>query len=203
VSAADDHPPYCECKVGESCWKAQLPGVPFEIGEYWGGDGDSDQKSIRELTEYLNRRFIKKFAEDAGVALIEGEAENYRRLLTADDVDEGTREEARGKLDREGVDVDSLEAALVTQPTVYRHMTTCLGLEHERPELSHDEAEQRIGGALDRLRNTVLATLRQLGYEEDVESASIGVNVVCAHCGDVYDVFQYLSRRGCRCDESD
>lgn len=193
----------CQCKVAETAWAYRLSGLPQELGEYWGTDKDDhDRQSITDITAYLNRMTIEAACEQAGMDLIDGEAENFRRLLMDDDVDSGTQEEARGKLTRHGVNVDVLEDNLVAPATVYRHLTKCLGLEHQREALTPDSGIRRVSDSRDHLKSVVRGTLDRLGHGPAVDSVTVGVKVTCAHCGRVHDAFRLIEEAGCDCQQS-
>lgn len=189
---------YCSCKVGESSWKCDLPGLPFEIGDYWTQE-TAVQWSINSITEHLNRQFIIAFCDRSSMDLLDKEAELYRSLLMDDNVSEGTREEARGKLNRHGVNVDALEECFVTETTVYRHMQKCLNIEYEKPPLTTAEAIDRLGTHLDRFRGATATLLSESGQNEDAFRVSVDVNVVCEHCGTIHDGFAYIKQEGCNC----
>lgn len=194
-------PDYCTCKVGEVAWRIDEPNLPHELGDYWTPDDESERWTVREMTTYLNRLVVEKFCQSANFELVEGEADNYRRLLRSEgDVDEGTREEARGKLSRQGVDVEALEDSFVGTSTVYRHLQNCLGHEFERPDFTTRDAIDRTGVAIDTCRNTISGALSRLDFDEDeISSLTLSAQVSCPHCTEIYDIFEFINNDGCDC----
>lgn len=198
---SEDESPYCTCKVGDVAWRIDEPGLPQELGEYWTPGDDSERWTVREITAHLNRLVVETFCRCVDFELVDGEADNYRRLLRGEsDVDAGTRAEARGKLSRHGVDVDALEESLVGTSTVYRHLQNCLGHEFERPDVTTQAAIDRTGVAIDTCRNTISGTLSRLDFdEEDIRSLTLSATLSCRHCHHVYDVFEFIDNGGCDC----
>lgn len=201
---ADADPP-CGCKVGRVAAEHGLGDIHREFVRRWEGEEDS----VRALAEEFNRRLLRAGVERAGRTPLDGEIETLYRTLTADDVDAGSRTQARERLRRDGVPVEDLEDAFVSHQTVYRHLTDCLGASREP---AHEDADSRIAAWRDRLRSlqarTERVTERGIDQLRSADAVSVGsfdvyveVNVQCEDCGRFYTVEAFLDERACDCAE--
>ncbi|WP_254538553.1 rod-determining factor RdfA [Halomarina litorea] len=116
----------------------ELTGMGADLEARWT-DEEGDRMSLRELADYFNRRLLAAAMEDARMRPVDGEVENTYRLLTAKDVDAGNRTTARRRLEREGVDVESLDHDFVSHQAVYTYLTGERGV--ESPERGGDPLE--------------------------------------------------------------
>ena len=70
--------------------------------------------SLRELADLFSQRVVRVAMEHAGIQVFEGEAENVYQLLSDDEVSVGCCVQAERRLEREGLDVDSLTSDFVS-----------------------------------------------------------------------------------------
>jgi len=189
----------CGCKVGRVAAAHGLGGIHDELARRW-----LDGESVRDLAAAFDRRVLRARFEQSGRVPIEGEIGNLYRVLTDDDVDAGSRTQARERLRQNGVDVDDLDDQFVSHQTVYRHLVDCLGVEKDTARGSS------VGTWRDRLLSLQTRTARvtergldQLRNADDVSLGSfdvlVDVRVFCEDCESVYTVEEFLDRRRCDC----
>lgn len=142
---------------------------------------------------------------EEGKQLLEGEVENIYRLLTDEDVGTGDRTRVRRRLEREGVDVESLMEDFVTYQAIRSYLRGTRGVEYTpdqtdpvKRELSNvRQLEGRVDsvteGKLDQLRDADHITL------DDFRSI-VSVQVYCEDCNTQLGVEELLERGGCGCD---
>ena len=171
----------CDCKVGRVADLYGLSDLDRELRTRWTGDG-REKHSLRELERYLNRRVLAAALRSAGVDTLQGEVENLYGLLTGDDASEGVRVEARRRLERDGVDPESVEDDFVSHQTIHTHLRECLDVDHDPGG----------GASLERLRD---------GGELDMDGFDVyvDVRVACEACGRFHEIGSLFENGGCEC----
>jgi hypothetical protein len=185
-----------------------LEGLGTTLVDRWTGESD-ERWSLRDLADDVNQRLLEAALRDAGEQPLEGEVENYYRLLREDDVSAGARTEARGALERTGIDVEALQSDFVSHQAVHTYLT-------DRQEVSFESAsdEERLESAratVRRLQNrtetvseNTIGGLRDAGILDLDEFAVItDLGVVCDACGTRYDLDSLLEQGGCECQQED
>ena len=180
------------------------PGFGERLERRW--TADADRMSLRDLADLFNRRVLDAAMTRADMSMVDGEVDNFYRLLTGDDVSSGMRTEARSRLDREGVDVDQLERDFVTYQAIRTYLREFRGAEYE--QTSDAERVDAVTDTIQRLRTRLRSvTTRSLEQLRDTERIALGgfrlfvdVEVLCEDCGAQYRVDDLLARGGCDCE---
>ncbi len=195
-------------KVERVIEEYDLHGLGSTLVDRWTGEAD-ERSSLRDLAAAVNRRILEATLREAGEQPLEGEVENYYRLLRGDDVSAGARTEARSALERAGVDVDALISDFVSHQAVHTYLT-------ERQEASYEGASE--AERLDSARSTVrrlqsrtetvtentVAGLRDADILRLAEFTVIAdVSVICEVCGSQHDPDTLLDQGGCDCQVDD
>jgi hypothetical protein len=191
-------------KVERVIEEYHLHGLAAELAERWTAPS-AERDSLRELARYVNRRILEAALAEAGVDVLEGELENYYRLLTDDDVSAGRRTEARSRLEHDGVDVDAVEGDFVSHQAIHTFLTERAGVSFEGA--SSEERIERTRESLERLQGRVETVaennLDRLAGTEDLDIGDVSVllslDVVCNDCGQRYDLAELLEVGGCEC----
>lgn len=168
----------------------------------WTAAGD-DRASLRDLADAFNRRLLECRLAAADVDTLAGEAGNTYRLLTDDDVGAAASTRARRRLEREGVDVDALEAEFVSYQAVRTYLTQHRGVQYEPTAESATSAADTIGRLRSRLASVTESKLESARRTDDVTlggyHVSVAVSVTCRDCGRQAPVERLLDRGGCTC----
>jgi hypothetical protein len=184
-----------------------LGGLGDELERRWTG-ARGDRESLRSLADRFNRAVLRSALDEAGASPLDGEVENTYRLLRGDDVSTGMRTEVRRQLERDGVDLDSVEADFVSHQAIHTYLRDHRGAELETEEQSRVEKEaetiRRLQGrvsvvtesGLTRLKNADDITLGDFDVLTDVQ-------VYCSDCGSQYEAVELVERGGCDCDRDD
>lgn len=168
---------------------------------------EAERSSLRDLADYVNLELLSTEMSEAGMQPLDGEIENVYRLLTEDDVSGADRTRMRRRLEREGVDVDTLLEDFVTYQAVRTYLT-----DHRDAEYTPPERDRRADGAenIQRLRGrTSTVTEGKLEQLRDGGEITLGdfrtvvdITVLCEDCGGQYEVTELLERGGCDCPDS-
>lgn len=192
-------------KVGRVLSKYDLIGVHDDLPDRWLGNG-RESRSLRSLADEVNRAILRRAMEAADLTSLEGEVRNTYRLLTADDVSPGMRTEQRNQLERDGVDVDTVESDFVTYQAVYSYLTEVLDVskgkgESEEPEQKHADRINRLRNRTEAVTENSVNSLVEKGCL-DVASPTVSVNiqVFCDECARQYSFSEILAEGGCECD---
>jgi len=194
-------------KVGRVVSEYGLDEFHEKLPDMWLGES-GDPVSLRTLAERLNVALLRRAMEQAGADPLDGEAENAYRLLTEDDVSAGVRTQQRNRLQREGIDVESLESDFVTHQAVHTYLTQVLDVSKERtdetdPAEKHEQRVQRLRSRTEAVTDNSLAELR------DADDLTLGdfnvvvdIQVYCRDCGTQYELGQLFRNGGCDCELS-
>ena len=194
------------CKVGAVAERYELTDLDERLRDRW--TAGENRVGVRELADDVNTLMLRSVLRWNREGALEGEPENYYRLLTDDDVSRGVRTEARSRLRDRGVDVDALENRFVSHQTVYRHLTGCLDLDRDAAPADPGAAlRDGIGTvrALQRRTETVatdtLERLRRDGQFHVGElDVLVDVVVSCRDCGERLPLSESLAGRSCDCE---
>jgi hypothetical protein len=177
--------------------------VGAELERRWTADDPDERQSLRELASYFNRRILAAALADTGVQPLDGEVSNLYRLLTGDDVSVAERTRAERQLERDGVDVDELQADFVSYQAIRTYLTSHRDAEYDRDE---GESLERALESIQRLRSRTASVaesrLEQLRESDRLSLGSprvtVDVRVLCEDCGAQFDVGD-LDGDGCDC----
>lgn len=195
-----------------------LEQLPAELAERWSADVAA-RNSLRDLAALFNRRVLAAAIARAGENLVDGEAANYYRLLTDEDVSSGRRLEVRRRLEGLGVDVSAVEGDFVSHQTVHNYLlradstgaTSDDGGDRAGTTGPDDHGDaaanvlatiERLQGRLDAVVQDNLSRLRSSGrlalgrFEVIVQ-----VSVICQDCGASKRMSELVRDGGCECDQ--
>jgi len=193
-------------KVAKNIDKYDLDeSVGDELERLWTAE-KPQRRSLRDLAELFNKRLLKSARATAGMSNMSEDVENLYHLLTADDVSSGMQTEARSRLERNGVNVEQLEADFVTYQAIRSYLTEYRGAEYERS--AENDSVESVLSAVQRLRSRLELVVE--GNLERLRSAGtltlgefhlfVDVDVLCEDCGAQYGVVELLDRGGCDCE---
>jgi hypothetical protein len=176
------------------------------LHQRWTGAGKQKQ-SIRDLTQYFNKAILEQYLIEADVEVLDGEVDNFYRLLSGDG-SRGMETQAHRKLERMGINVETLMDDFVSHQTIYRHLTSCLDAEKE-DALTNQERIERERKRIGRLQNKSEAvseeTLARLRRSDAITLGSFDVivnfRVTCEECGVHRKITDVIQQGGCDCQQ--
>lgn len=190
-------------KVARLLETYDLEGVGDELAEAWVGEA-GERKSLRELAEYLNKRLIEQMLEQAGAEPYPGEVDTIYAAVTDDETSRGLEQEVRGRLERTGVDFESLSGDLVSYQAVRTYLNSDRGIEYAREERDPiDTTRTQIQRLIGRLRAVSEQRIDDLESSGELTLGSynllVNVQLYCEDCGRQYSVEEVLENGGCDC----
>lgn len=96
----------------------------------WTGTGATEAVGYRTLTDWFNRRLLRRVYDERGRETLAGRVEHDYEALTGDD--ELRRGEVAESLADDGIDAGKLREAMVSWGTMRTHLQGCLGGQKER-----------------------------------------------------------------------
>jgi len=183
-----------------------LNEIGHEMERLWTASGEN-RLSLRDLADYFNQHLLEAAMANVGMQPLSGEVENIYQLLTGDDVSEAERTRARRRLEREGVDVESLLTDFVTYQAVRTYLMKHRGAEYTPDDRDRTVVEteniQRLRG---RIAKVTDSKLKQLRNSDDLYLGEyrtlVDINVLCENCSGQYGIEELLERGGCDCAET-
>lgn len=194
--------PATRYKVGRVLAEYDLTQLQENLPGLWLGE-EGDQQSLRSLAHRINRDILEAAMANAGLTPLEGEVENYYRLLTDKDVSSGDRTQAQRALERDGVDVDTVVNDFVTHQAVHTFLQKYHGAERTVTKKDPRETVERLRGRLQAVTRDAVESSRN----NDTESFAdflvvVNIEVICKACGERVEASEVLSGATCSCGES-
>lgn len=200
MTDGDDAP---RSKVARLLDEYGLDGLGDELEARWTATGDAHW-SLRRLAAHVNEELVRERLRDAGTNPSSTRVESVVDALTSDE-SAADRTQVRRRLERDGVDADSLERDLVTYQAVRSYLQDYRGATYDpdtrdRVEAAADAVEKLRGrlvsvteSKLDALRSTSRLSLGEFRVMVDIQ-------VLCTDCQRQYGVRELLTEGGCECD---
>jgi hypothetical protein len=151
----------------------------------WTGTGDRRAMGYRSLTEWFNKRLLKRVYDEHGRETLGARLDSDYEVLQGDD--DLVRAELVASLRADGVDGDRLADDLVSWGTMRTHLQTCLDGEKESEPASTDwelaSVETATEVAADKAE-TAVSALAEKGRLADGADAGVAVQVwlSCGSC---------------------
>jgi len=165
---------------------------------------DHEGAGLRRLETRLNIWILKYAMIQHGMTVLDGEEENYHRLLTDDSVLEGARRDARRELEEAGIDVDEVTDDFVSYQTIRKHLNKCLGEDTSRnytPNPQNDR--QNIEKLRKRVVNVVEKSINRLRNHDIIQMGTphvrVSIKVKCGDCGRTHILRSLFESRECPC----
>ena len=194
-------------KVERVAREYSLDGLGDELVQRWAGE-EGEQWSLRELADLVNQRIVQAAQSQAGIHLLDGEAENFYRLLTDDDVTAGMRTDARRSLMENGVNVDALEDAFVSYQSVYNYLTKHRGVSREAQQSAERTVEREIESVRKlqaRLQKVTTDVVDRWKRNDAVDlneyDVEVDVRVTCPDCDVRLTPSALAEAAGCDCQD--
>lgn len=189
-------------KVARLLDEYDLDGLGAELERRW--TADEDRWSLRDLASLFNRRLLEAALDRANVQTLDGEVANVYRLLTSDEVTSADRTRVRRRLERDGIDVDTLVDDFVTYQAIRTYLKEDRGAEYTPDETDPIERElgnvRQLRGRVDSVTEGKVEQLRDADHLTLGEFRTIvDVQVYCEDCNTQLAVETLLERGGCNC----
>lgn len=202
--SAEPSSPGPEPKVIRVLREYKLEGFDDRLVEGWLGE-DGDRRSLRELAAELNRAILGAGMRRVGLQPLDGEAENLYRLLTSDEVTAAQQTEAETRLERAGLDPDTLRRDFVSHQAVHTHLREQRGIQlpgADGPDRKTRTAEniQRTAGRLRTITERALEEVPNKELDVGDPEVFVSVQVYCDDCGRQFDLDELFSQGGCDCE---
>ncbi|SEW29899.1 rod-determining factor RdfA [Natrinema salifodinae] len=148
----------------------------------WRGTDGHSEVGYRTITEWFNKRLLKRVYDEQGRESIESQLDGDYQALTADD--ELVREETIERLSAVGIDGEQVHGDMVSWGTMKKHLTECLNGTKERATARTDWERNSIAVAQEVVIEKVdeaLSSLATKGELDGVSSSSVEVQLHL-HC---------------------
>lgn len=182
-----------------------LDEIGNELERRWTGQ-NGDRDGLRTLADVFNRRLLRRAMIDAGFDPLDGEAKNYYRLLTNDDVSQGLKTEAQRRLQQAGIDVEELHTHFVTYQAIRTYLTEVRGATYDSTDstMSVEATQNSLGRLVGRSTTVVEQKLTRLRSTDRIAlgpfQVRASITVYCEACETQHGVTELLARGGCDCD---
>lgn len=181
-----------ECKVDEVIRRYDLDtadpryeSLDEGLLNRWTGSEDRDAAGYRTLTEWFNKRLLRRVFDRHGRETFGDRIDNDYEALTSDD--DLVREDAIADLESDGIDGAAVRDDMVSWGTMRTHLQECLDGTKERPTSSSDWERETVAMAQSFATDKVesaLSSLSTKGRLAGVEESTVVVQIQlqCDHC---------------------
>ncbi|ELY43769.1 rod-determining factor RdfA [Natronorubrum tibetense] len=191
-------------KVARLLEKYDLEGVGDELEAQW--THPDDRKSLRALADSFNERLLRASLDAERIDTITEDVGHLYELLDRTTGSRGEQLQARRRLERDGVDVETLVDDFVSYGAIRSYLTSYR--DASLPETTDGDVRRTERNAIEGLRQrTVAVTESKLARLRNTDRLDIGshrvlanVQVVCEDCHSQYDISELLEAGGCDCD---
>lgn len=189
-------------KVQRVIEKYDVPELSDELERRWT---QSDGESLRELADYFNTEVLAAALTDTGQQRLEGEASHYYNLLTDDDVTAGMRTQTERRLEREGIDVESLTDDFVSHQAIHTYLTKFRDVKYPQEEAGNrvESARETLQQLRSRTQAVTDTTIDSLQKNDGVDigdfNVFVSIQVMCKDCQRQYDFDELLEEGRCQC----
>jgi len=191
-------------KVARVIRDYDLSGLGTHLEEAWTGVG-GERTSLRDLADEFNKRVLEAALRDVGGSTLDFEVAGTYESLRSDSKPDVVR--AHRRLEREGVDPESLERDFVTHQAIHTYLTEAR--EATLPEDDGDAVERKVEtieklqGRVTAVTESTISSLASSGaLDRDGYDVLVDVRTVCPECGSDYSVAALFRQGGCGCQES-
>lgn len=193
-------------KVARLIEEYELDNLGAEMERLWTAESD-ERRSLRDLAEIFNQKLLEKEMVDAGLETLDGEVQNFYRLLTGSDVRKADQMRTQRRLEREGLDVDALIKDFVTYQAIRNYLKEVRGAEFtpnkQDPLERETENIQKLRGRVASVTEGKLELLREGNHLKiGTFRTFVDTNVICEDCGSQYEITELLDRGRCNCEQS-
>lgn len=191
-----------QTKVAKLIAKYDLDGIGDTLERKWTASGE-ERRSLRELAEIFNKRILQSTIENAEITPLSGDIDGIYLRLRGDKGTSADQTRVKRRLEREGIDVDTLQSDFVS----YQAIRSFLKEERNAEYSTNANPVERDKNNIQQLRNRTISItetkLDGLVKKDQIRLGSheitVDINVFCEECDRQFDVIEILSQKGCEC----
>ena len=151
----------------------------------WRGDEGFDAEGYRPLTDWFNKRLLKKRYDGHGRSTITARLDSEYEVLVGDE--EIARQELAHDLESSGIDAEELRSDMISWSTMRHHLKGCLDAEKgagDEPKEWERESLDVIRDGTEMKVRKVVNSLASKGKIADAEDALVDVDIrlSCPKC---------------------
>lgn len=184
-------------KVARVIQRYDLDGIGEELEARWLASDDSGM-SLRELADYFNKAVLEATVDQSELDLLDVDIDQIYHRLTDDDVSGGVRTRVERRLERNGIEVETVTHDFVTHQSVHSYLRDYRDVEQPEPspEERRESAIERIQKLQDRsaaVTEDAIEALQRADLipEGDVDTV-VDIQVIYTESGEQYDVFELI-----------
>lgn len=161
----------------------ELDDIGTELKRMWEGERKEDRATLTELRDYFNKEVFRAAMRDAGMDVVPGEVDHGYKHLFGDDGKYAEAEDFRNRLERNGVDVDSVLDKCINSPqTIHNYLIEDMGvsLRSDADDRSRNEKTLQHLRSLDRRYEDIVSdVIERLQADGEYPDGDVDVSVDC------------------------
>lgn len=189
-------------KVGRVLEEYDLTETRETLEARWTGVS-GERTSLRDLADEINKRILEAELRRTGAAPSDFETEGIYEALRHESGSDGIR--ARRRLERRGVDLDTLTEDFVTHTAVHTYLTEERGasLPSNDRDLIEEKVEtiNKLKGRMEAVSESAIRSLVNADeLQRDDYDLLIDVRIICPSCGKGTPIDDLFQDGGCECE---
>lgn len=173
----------------------------FLVARWTGQDGRSAE-GYKSLTEWFNKRVLKRIYESHGRDTMSAHLGREYELITGES--DLQREELAADLSTKGLDIEELDRELISWSTMRHHLKGCLDAEKQTDQATTDWEANAVQIARERTEEKTRSVLSSLSSKQRLPNAEraevqVQVKLACPDCS-VRVPFEEAVDRGYVCE---
>jgi len=171
----------------------------------WQGADNRSPMGYRSLTEWFNKRLLKRVYDDHGRDSLGARVDSDYEALRSDD--ELVSEEMVESLRADGIDAEAVRGSMVSYGSMRTHLKECLGGEKATPTAETEWERESIAKARNVAREKAERALSSLDTKGEIDGAAsadidVQIRVGCRSCPTRVP-FEVAYERGYVCEQHD
>ncbi|WP_123624213.1 rod-determining factor RdfA [Halorubrum sp. CSM-61] len=188
-------------KVARVIREYDLEGMGANLEAAWTGEA-GERTSLRDLADEFNEAVLEATLRETSLLSLNVDVPSTYEALRGESGSSSTR--ARRRLEREGIDVDSLTGDFVTHQAIHTYLTQERGASF--PVADDDMADRKVE-TIEKLQGRVSAVaesaISSLANADELDRGDydvlVDVRAVCPNCGADAPVGELIRRGNCGC----
>lgn len=189
-------------KVERVLKKYDLTEMGERLEAEWTGIS-GERTSLRDLADNINKQILKTELQKTGSSPPDFETEGTYEVLRHDSGSEEIR--ARRRLERRGIDVDTLSQDFVTHTAVHTYLReergASLPSDNRDPIEAKVEMINKVKGRIEAVSESAIQSLVNADeLERDDYDLLVDIRAICPSCGKDTPIDEFFRNGGCECE---
>lgn len=160
----------------------KMNSIGCEMAKMWVDPDNEQRQTLKQLRDHFNKEVLRNAMIDAGMDIAPGEIEASYSYLFDDSTPDSDRKDVEIRLERNGVDVESVVDDFINSPQTilnYLHEEQGVKLEKDGAKTSNEKSLGHIKSLNKRYENVVSKIINKLIRQGDLTPGDYSIEINC------------------------